>query len=133
MKNFEEKIPETLKKVFDELTAKSIKFYDCYGYKTAEIEVAGVKIGIGINSNHSSIKIFGVKSRSNSDNDRKFYQSFSIGTLDGSRNSPYWNVELARGMLFERDFLLISQHFCAAGEIIKMIEIISEEIFIEQG
>lgn len=116
-------IPEILKNVFDELTkdVNPQKFFDWYGFKSAAIEVFGVKIGIGISSNAEAMKLFVIGNSYDEGDYRNFRQTFRIGfPKDGPE---CWSVELAQTTLqsFVGDFNSLFHHINTANQIMQKI------------
>lgn len=116
-------IPEILKNVFAELT-KDIdqqKFFDWYGFKTAAIELFGIKIGIGISQNAEAVKLFVISNHYDEGDYRNFRQTFRIGfPKDGPE---CWSIELAQTTLqsFTGDFDSLFQHTNTANQIMQKI------------
>lgn len=123
-------IQKTLKAVFDQLTKDTTRFIDWYGYKTAEIEISGIKIGVGIHDNFLSMKIFTIRDNYEVTDDKRFKQTFRMGHEKGSEGGSWWSFELAQANLGadQKSFYEISKHLMAVSEIAKMIETSSSTI-----
>ncbi|MFZ2151178.1 MAG: hypothetical protein WAZ75_03280 [Candidatus Absconditicoccaceae bacterium] len=125
-------IKKTLLKVFNDLTSSATKFEDWYGYKTAEIKFSDMveNIGIGINSDNTAIKIFFIDKDYDSNDVRRFIQTFRIG-IPTDKIGYYWSVELAQCNLRINpgNFRFISYHMQIAHLIIQIIEEAERHIF----
>lgn len=125
-------IQKTLLKVFNDLTASATKFEDWYGYKTAEIKFGDMieNIGIGINGDSTAIKIFFIDNIHDSNDVRRFCQTFRIG-IPTHAIGEYWSIELAQGNLKTSAgaFQFISYHMQIANLIVQIIE--ENEIYIK--
>lgn len=121
-----ESIARILEIVFNNLTMNAETFIDWYNFKTTEIKIADVKIGIGILNNFSVIKLFYIDENCRHGNKdyRRFQQTFRIGGSNSIGPNGIWNLDLAVENLKASvgNFSFLSNHFLAANEIMQIIK-----------
>lgn len=129
-------LPEILKNVFRKLT-KNVspeKFFNWYDFNATAIEISpGTKIGIGINSDATAIKLFIIVTTYGEGDYRNFRQTFRIGFPKGETQS--WSVELAQTILHSSvgDFDSLFQHMVSTNQIMKKIRQEEANMLSEEG
>jgi hypothetical protein len=134
-------IQEVLSTVFNKLTVNSVEFFNVFGYKTAELTIAGLpKFGLGFYEANPSIKIFFLDDRYEP-NDRykpggrsryKEIVCVSRRVVDDDKKIA-WNVEFTdETVLVENvgSFIVISKNMEAVLYVMQAIEI-EENIFLK--
>lgn len=122
-------IPEVLKRAFLVLEKNSIleKPNRLKEFKVIEKEILGIIIGIGINNDFTSLKIFKIKTDCHyeSYDEKKYRPTFKIGIPEGCGKEPYWRVEIDNLNANSGNMQSIQKHFEITIEIIKMLTLIS--------
>jgi len=129
-------IRDVLKNTFLVLETNSIleKPNKWENFKVIEKDFSGLTIGIGINEDNSSIKIFMIKDFPVYEfyDERKYKPTFKIGIPEGCGKIDYWRIE------FEDEPINVNagnpqriyKHLSAVTEILEIITIISHSAVI---
>jgi len=130
-------INEVLKTTFMILEKKSIlpKPNKLFEFKIIEREIAHTTLGIGINEDHSAIKIYMIKEFPTYEpyDERKYRATFRIGIPKNCGRQKYWCVEFEDNPINADagNPQKIQKHFEAVTEIVTMINVIFHSTAVE--
>lgn len=122
-------IPEVLKRAFLVLEKSSIleKPNRWKEFKVIEKEFSGTIIGIGINNDCTSLRLFKIKvdCHYESYDEKKYRPTFKIGVPEGCGKELYWRIEIDNLNANSGNLQSIHKHFKITTEIIQMLTLIS--------